>query len=112
MPDEEFFSNNDAEGRYLYSDNPQEAAVDADVIYICPYADVSEYTEELKPYQVNKQLLSLAKEDVLVMHPLPAHRGWEIDSDTFESYADEIFTEAENRLHIQKSVLVLCMKGN
>ena len=96
---------------FTYCENPREAVHNADVVYVCPYAEGTIYTEKLKPYQVTRELLSLSKDDALVMHPLPAHRGWEIDSCTFEDYADEIFDEAENRLHVQKSVLVLCMKG-
>jgi len=56
-------------------------------------------------YQVNQELLKLAKPDALVMHCLPAYRGKEIDADTFEANADTIFTQAENRLHVQKAIL-------
>ncbi len=111
-PDEESIIQKENGRSYAYSSNPKEAVKAADVMYVCPYTDDSTYSEEFESYQINKELISLAKEDVLIMHPLPAHRGWEIESETFDSYADEIFDEAENRLHVQKSVLVLCMKGN
>jgi len=54
--------------------------------------------------------MKLAKPDAMVQHCLPAHRGEEITADVFESHADEIFDEAENRLHAQKAVLVTLMK--
>ena len=54
--------------------------------------------------------MKLAKPDAMVQHCLPAHRGEEITADVFEAHADEIFDEAENRLHAQKAVLVTLMK--
>ena len=54
-------------------------------------------------YQINAELMKLAKPDAMVQHCLPAHRGEEITADVFEAHADEIFDEAENRLHAQKS---------
>ena len=53
--------------------------------------------------------MALAHSDAMVMHCLPAHRGEEITAETFEKHADEIFDEAENRLHAQKAVMVLTM---
>lgn len=111
-PQEEDLIQEENGGSYAYISKPKEAVKDADIIYVCPYTPISTYMEEYKPYQMNKELISLAREDALVMHPLPVCRGCEIDSDTFESYAEEIFDEAENRLHVQKSVLALCMRGN
>ena len=61
-------------------------------------------------YQVNDELLSVAKADCMVQHCLPAHRGEEITAEVFEAHADEIFDEAENRLHAQKAVLVKLME--
>ena len=60
-------------------------------------------------YQVNEKLMSLAKPDAMVQHCLPAHRGEEITEEVFEAHADEIFEEAENRLHAQKAVMVKCL---
>ena len=62
-------------------------------------------------YQVNEELLSVAHPGCMVQHCLPAHRGEEITADVFEAHADEIFEEAENRLHAQKAVMVLLMGG-
>ena len=59
----------------------------------------------LNGYQINQPLVKLAKKDALVMHCLPAYRGKEIDEETFEANAQTIFDEAENRLHVQKSIL-------
>ena len=60
-------------------------------------------------YQVNKELMAVTNKDCMVLHCLPAHRGEEITADVFEEHANEIFEEAENRLHAQMAVLVECM---
>ena len=60
-------------------------------------------------YQVNRELMAAAKPDAMVQHCLPAHRGEEISTAVFEQHADEIFTEAENRLHVQKAVLAILL---
>lgn len=57
-------------------------------------------------YQVNKELMGVAKADAMVLHCLPAYREQEITTEVFEAHANEIFDEAENRLHAQKAVLV------
>ena len=62
-------------------------------------------------YQVNDEVMTVANEGCMVMHCLPAHRGEEITGEVFEAHANEIFDEAENRLHAQKAVLVKLMKG-
>ncbi|MBR4940882.1 MAG: ornithine carbamoyltransferase, partial [Clostridia bacterium] len=63
-----------------------------------------------KNYCVDSKLMSVAKPDAMVLHCLPAHKGEEIMEDVFEAHANEIFEEAENRLHAQKAVMVLLMK--
>ena len=63
-------------------------------------------------YQVNAELMKLAHPGAMVQHCLPAHRGEEITAEVFEAHADEIFEEAENRLHAQKAVMSLLMGGN
>jgi ornithine carbamoyltransferase len=68
-------------------------------------AESAERIQQMQGYQINARLVSLAKPGALVMHCLPAYRGKEIDEATFESNAETIFDQAENRLHVQKSIL-------
>ena len=94
----------------------EEAVKDADVVYTDVWASMGEEGEKeirakaFQGYQVNAKLMSLAKPDAMVLHCLPAHRGEEITADVFEAHAEEIFDEAENRLHAQKAVLCKLMK--
>ena len=97
--------------------DPFEAAKDADVIFTDVWASMGQEEEANERrkvfegvYQVNEELLNVANEGCMVQHCLPAHRGEEITAETFEKHADEIFDEAENRLHAQKAVLALCLK--
>jgi ornithine carbamoyltransferase len=100
-----------AGGRVICTEDLQEAARDADVLYTDIWVSMGREAEEarreaeLGPYWVNEALVKLAKPDVLVMHCLPAHRGQEIDAKTFEAHAQTIFDQAENRLHVQKAIL-------
>jgi ornithine carbamoyltransferase len=100
-----------AGGKIICTDNLQEAATGADLLYTDVWVSMGKESESaerlkvLKGYQINQKLVKLAKADALVMHCLPAYRGKEIDEETFEANADTIFTQAENRLHVQKSVL-------
>jgi ornithine carbamoyltransferase len=68
-------------------------------------AEAAERIQILTGYQINEGLIKLAKPGALVMHCLPAYRGKEIDEASFEAHAETIFDEAENRLHVQKSIL-------
>ena len=92
------------------------AAKDADVVYTDVWASMGQEDEKakreaaFKGYQVNAALMEAAHSDAMVLHCLPAHRGEEITADVFEAHADEIFEEAENRLHAQKAVLCKLMK--
>ncbi len=94
---------------------PKEAIVDADVVITDVWASMGQEGEAEKRkkafegYQVNSELMALAKPDAMVQHCLPAHRGEEITEEVFEAHADEIFEEAENRLHAQKAVMVKCL---
>ncbi len=87
------------------------AASDADLLYTDVWVSMGKEAEsaqrlsDLAGYQINGALVKLAKPDALVMHCLPAYRGKEIDAETFEAHADTIFTQAENRLHVQKAIL-------
>ncbi|MBQ2702001.1 MAG: ornithine carbamoyltransferase, partial [Clostridia bacterium] len=62
-----------------------------------------------KNYQINAEVMKVANAKAMVLHCLPAHREEEITAEVFEAHANEIFDEAENRLHAQKAVLVKCM---
>ena len=64
----------------------------------------------MRPYQVNKELFSLAKPDAFFMHCLPAHRGEEVTGDVIDGPNSVIFDEAENRLHVQKSIILFLME--
>ena len=98
------------------TDDPKKAAVGADVMITDVWASMGQEGEAearrnaFDGYQINADLMKLAKPDAMVQHCLPAHRGEEITEDVFEAHADEIFEEAENRLHAQKAVLVTLME--
>ena len=96
---------------------PMEAASGADVIFTDVWASMGQEGEAEQrkavfggKYQINKELLSAANSGCMVQHCLPAHRGEEITAEVFEAHADEIFDEAENRLHAQKAVMVALME--
>ena len=94
------------------------AAKDADVLYTDVWASMGQEDEKaerekiFKGYQINDTVMSVAKPDAMVQHCLPAHREEEITAKVFEAHAEEIFAEAENRLHAQKAVLVKLMGNN
>jgi ornithine carbamoyltransferase len=100
-----------AGGRIICTDNLEDAARGADVLYTDIWVSMGREAEEarreaeLGPYWINEEVVKLAKPDALVMHCLPAHRGQEIDAKTFEAHAGTIFDQAENRLHVQKAIL-------
>jgi ornithine carbamoyltransferase len=102
-------------GMFEMTNDPFQAAKDADVIFTDVYASMGQESEAkvrleaFKGFQVNKELMAVAHEDCMVQHCLPAHREEEITNEIFEAHADEIFEEAENRLHAQKAVLVKLM---
>lgn len=99
------------------SDDPIKAAKDADVIFTDVWASMGQEGEAeirkkaFKGFQINDEVMAVAKPDAMVQHCLPAHREEEITAKVFEEHANEIFDEAENRLHAQKAVMVLLM-GN
>jgi ornithine carbamoyltransferase len=92
--------------------DPYETAKDADVIYTDVWASMGQEAEAEKrriafsDYQVDNKLLSLAKGDALFMHPLPAHHGEEISAGLLDDPRSVVFDQAENRLHLQKALLV------
>ena len=102
-------------GKFQIISNPVEAAADADVVYTDVWTsmgqegEAAKRREVFKGYQINDAVMASAKTDAMVMHCLPAHREEEITAKVFEQHADEIFDEAENRLHAQKAVMVRLM---
>lgn len=103
-------------GKFQIISNPVEAAADADVVYTDVWASMGQEGEAEKRrkafagYQINDEIMAAAKPDAMVLHCLPAHRGEEITEEVFEAHANEIFEEAENRLHAQKAVMVRLME--
>ena len=97
------------------TDSPVLAAENADVIFTDVWASMGQDGEAekrriaFKGYQVNDDVMAAAHAECMVQHCLPAHRGEEITEKVFESHANEIFDEAENRLHAQKAVMVKVM---
>jgi ornithine carbamoyltransferase len=100
-----------ADGSIICTTDVKAAARGADVLYTDVWVSMGKEAESaarlkaLKGYQINQALVKLAQPGALVMHCLPAYRGKEIDDETFEANADTIFTQAENRLHVQKAIL-------
>ena len=115
-PDADIMKWAAANGDFTCTDDILKAADGADVLYTDVWASMGEEHEAelrkqiFKEYQVNDTVMAASNEGAMVMHCLPAHRGEEITAEVFEAHADEIFDEAENRLHAQKAVLVACMK--
>lgn len=99
------------------TNDPVEAARNADVIYTDVWASMGQEAEAAErkkiflPYQVNSALFAHAKDNAIFMHCLPAHRGDEVTDEVIDSRHSVVFQEAENRLHAQKAILLECMKG-
>lgn len=115
QPDAEVLKFANASSGFMMTNSPAEAAKDADILLTDVWASMGQEGEaaqrrkDFEGYQINDELMAAAKPDAMVMHCLPAHRGEEITAEVFEAHADEIFDEAENRLHAQKAVLVKLM---
>ena len=102
-------------GKLLVTSDILAAAKDADVLYTDVWASMGQEEEaavrrkSFEGYQINDTVMAVAKPDAIVLHCLPAHREEEITSKVFEAHAQEIFDQAENRLHAQKAVMVKLM---
>lgn len=116
QPDAEIMAWAKENGDFICTDNILEAAAGSDVLYTDVWASMGQEGEAeerkkiFKDYQINDSVVAVSNEDVMVLHCLPAHRGEEITDKVLEEHANQIFDEAENRLHAQKAVLVKCMK--
>ena len=101
---------------FTLTDDPMKAAENADIVVTDTWASMGQEEEKtvrmkaFQGYQLNDKLMAAAKPGAMVQHCLPAYRGQEITDKLFEEHADEIFEEAENRLHAQKAVMVTLMK--
>ena len=103
-------------GKFTLCRDPKEAAAGADAMFTDVWASMGQEGEAQARravfegvYQINSELMALTNPGCMVQHCLPAHRGEEITAEVFEAHADEIFDEAENRLHAQKAVMYLLM---
>ena len=91
--------------------DPFEAVADADIVYTDTWASMGQEAEKeirakiFAPYQINSKLMSAAKKDAIVLHCLPAYRGYEITTEVFEGPQSVVFDEAENRLHAHKAIM-------
>ena len=112
QPDAQIMAWAKENGTFTCSEDILACAKDADVVYTDVWASMGKEEEKaerekiFKNYQINDEVMAAAKPDAMVLHCLPAHREEEITAKVFEAHANEIFDEAENRLHAQKAVLV------
>ncbi len=103
--------------KIVCSQDPYLAVTGADIIYTDVWtsmgqeAEAQERRRVFRDYQVNSELLALAEEDAILMHPLPAHRGEEVTDDVLDGPQSVVFDQAENRLHLQKALLVQILGG-
>ena len=103
---------------FQMTDQPMEAAKGADVVLTDVWASMGQEEEQairaaaFSGFQINEALMAVTNPGCMVLHCLPVHRGEEITADVFEAHANEIFDEAENRLHAQKAVMVKLMGNN
>ncbi|HBV79073.1 MAG TPA: ornithine carbamoyltransferase, partial [Alphaproteobacteria bacterium] len=101
----------------FYSD-PLMACENADIIVTDVWTSMGQESEQkerelaFKGFQVDKEMMSKAKNDVIFMHCLPAWRGMEVTADVIDGPQSAVFDEAENRLHAQKAILAWCVSGN
>ena len=109
------FAEREAPGRVRVTHDLAEGVAGADAVYTDVWASMGQEDEAddrarvFAPYQVNQRVMAMAKPDALFMHCLPAHRGEEVTDEVMESAQSVVFDQAENRLHAQKSVMVMLM---
>ena len=114
-PDSDIMKWASETGKFTCTEDVMEAAKNADALYTDVWASMgqeeefNERAKVFKNYQINSEVMKVANDGAMVLHCLPAHRGEEITAEIIEQHADEIFEEAENRLHAQKAVMVKLM---
>jgi len=102
--------------KFELTDDPKVAAKGADIVFTDVWASMGQEGEAkdrekaFEGYQVNDEIMALTNPGCMIQHCLPAHKGEEITEKVFEEHAQEIFDEAENRLHVQKGIMYLLMK--
>ena len=100
----------------IFTNDPKEAVKNADVVTTDTWVSMGQEDEkekrikDFRGFEVDANLMGLAKKDAIFLHCLPAYRGYEVSEDVFEAHSDEIFKEAENRLHAQKGLMVWLKK--
>lgn len=104
----------DQGGEITVTDDPSEAVRGADCVITDTWTSMGQGGAErqralLAPYQVNAELMALAADQALFMHCLPAHRGEEVTDEVIDGPRSVVWDEAENRLHIQKAILLWCL---
>jgi ornithine carbamoyltransferase len=105
------------QGKVSWETHPHLAVKNADMVTTDTWVPMGGKNSEhriklLRPYQVNSQLMALAKDSAIFMHCLPAHRGEEVSADVIDGKQSVVFDEAENRLHVQKAIIIWCLKKN
>ena len=105
-------------GKISFSYDPKQAAVGADILYTDVWTSLGQESERenrkkyFLNYQINREFLTLAKKNALVMHCLPVHRGEEIATDVLEGEQSIVYDQAENRLHLQKAIMIKLILGD
>lgn len=116
LPDAKLVAWGMDSGYLTIESDVKKAALGADVLYTDVWASMGQESEAetrkkvFKNYQINSDVMKVAKPDAIVLHCLPAHRGEEITKEIIDAHSAEIFDQAENRLHAQKAVLVMAMQ--
>jgi ornithine carbamoyltransferase len=104
-------------GQVILTNDPREGAHEADVLYTDVWASMGQEEQAAErarifpPFQINSELVALAKPKSIAMHCLPAHRGAEITNEVMDGPHSVVFDQAENRMHAQKAVLAILMAG-
>ena len=112
-----FIENSIAKGANITIDyKPENAINNKDVIITDTWSSMGDNSinkeNSLKPYQVNRELIKKARKDAVFMHCLPAHRGKEVTNEVIDSNQSIVFAGAENRLHVQRSIIWWCLKND